>query len=654
MDRFWTKIVAELDDTRTDRRPGWLVAALLLGLTLLVYANSFPGAFILDDLHIVQNSPLVANFDVVTIFRSDYWHGIENSGLYRPLTIFTLALNRLLLGEATWGFHLVNVLLHGSVAVLIWLTLPRWGLPRAVALLAALLFSVHPLHTEVVNLAVGRSELLVALLLTAAFYFARDSGRRAGIPVALCFFAALLAKENAITFLALLPLWEAFRARNWRIWRERWPLYAALLALAGLWLVLRTYVVIATQLPANYSHEGAPLAFVPWGVRVLSALQYQGLYLAKLFLPHKLQVAYSTADLPPFITSPWSLSGLLILVSTAVVAALLVIGWRRRSPIALFATLYAVSFAPTANLFFPIGVTVAERLTYYPSLWFCAGVAAAIGLLLRQQHWRRLGWGLCAVYLLLLAAICVVRNPDFGSETRLWNAEVVDNRGDFLAWQNLAESLSNGRRYLEADAAYRHMLELAPDYPGGLRARSAFFRTLGRYQEALEPASRALAIALERNDLPAVSYDHVELADIYLGLKNYPAALTHLDQVDPRMGVTSRLLVIRGKALAGLDRCQEATETIERIVSLSAQTDIRLPYSLCLLKLGRLEEARLQLEAEVKREETADAWNLIGVVCAQQGDLANAVQAFERASMLAPESQYHRDNLERARALLGR
>ena len=87
-------------EARLSELPRFAIPLFLCLVVSLVYANSFPGAFIFDDIHIVQNNALVKNLDLATIFRSDYWHGIDNTGLYRPLTILSLAVNRLVLGES--------------------------------------------------------------------------------------------------------------------------------------------------------------------------------------------------------------------------------------------------------------------------------------------------------------------------------------------------------------------------------------------------------------------------------------------------------------------------------------------------------------------------------------------------------------------------
>lgn len=624
----------------------WPIYTLLFLGALLAYANSFPGAFLLDDLHIVRKNPLVADVDILAVLRSDYWHGVENSGLYRPLTILSLALNRALLGPAPFGFHLVNVLLHAVVAILLALSLVRWGHSRGLAFMAGALFAVHPLHTEVVNIVVGRSELLVALLLTIGLLCARREGWRADAQVGLCFLLALLAKEHAIVFVALLPLWETFHGQSWGD-RRHWRRIVALALIAVAWLVLRAVAVVETLPRSVYAHEAAPLAHLPWDERVLTALYYQWLYLAKLLIPFRLQGAYSPADLP-FISSPLSLAGTTVLAGSLVALALIVIGWRRRQPVALFATLYLVSFAPTSNLFLPIGVSFAERLAFYPSLWFCAGMAALFGLMAGGAGRARAAWLLFAAYLLVLAVLCVLRNPDFSSETRFWTAEVDDNPSDYLGWQNLAISLVNSRREVEAEAAFAQMLALAPDFPGGLRAWTVYLFDRQRYGEALTVAQRALEIARARDDLTAQSFDHVVLAEIYVAREEFARALGHLDQVDPRMGVTTRSLEARGRALIGMERYQEAAATIERIVGISPRSDIRFHYGLALLRLDRFDEARRELTEHLGQHDGAEGWNLLGVACALQKDWPAAVAAFENAVRRDPDNRRYRENLARA------
>ncbi|KAH9362380.1 hypothetical protein HPB48_018032 [Haemaphysalis longicornis] len=139
---------------------------------------------------------------------------------YRPLTVLTFRLNFAVHGLDPFGYHLVNVLLHALVCLLyhrMCLTL----LPSWTSLLAALLFSAHPIHTEAVTSIVGRAELLSAAFFLGALLFYIRSGAstavfkeqanghwRRCIATFVLATAAMLCKEQGITVLAVCCIYE--------------------------------------------------------------------------------------------------------------------------------------------------------------------------------------------------------------------------------------------------------------------------------------------------------------------------------------------------------------------------------------------------------------------------------------------------------------
>lgn len=622
-----------------------LIPCGLFLLALLVYLNSFPGTFIQDDLHIVRNNPLVAGLDLWRILRSEYWQGIESSGLYRPLTIFSFALNQRLLGSEAWAYHLVNTLLHAGVTVLCWRMLRCWDFSRTQALLAGLLFAVHPIHTEVVNQMVGRSELLAACFLLLALASARGEGPRAAVLTCSFYLAALLSKEHAITFLGLLPLLDGL-VDGWpSLWRRRARLYGALLIMTAAWLLWRKFGVIHEFPPTVLPPEVAPLAYLSWGERLLSAVLLQGLYLLKLVLPLTLQGSYAASDLPDLVTTPLSVPGLLAVLGLALTIWLVACGLRRRHPLGIPALLYLVSFLLTSNLFFPIGVTFAERLAYFPSVWFCAGTATVLAPALQWKRRPWVGVGLTGVYLVLLATLTLLRNPDFSSELRYWGADVRKNPRDHLALVNYAELLAADGRFPEAEAAYRQLFELSPAFAYGYRSRTNFLINQRRFDEALASAQQALALARQRGDRTAAGYDLGDLARIHLERKEYALALSRLDESAEILGPVAFDLELRGAALAGLGRSEEALQAFSK----AGKTVAAVNVALTLFNAGRLKDARSLLEGLTHRDGAdAESWNLLGVVCAQMGDWTAAAAAFKQATVAAPDNAYYRDNLRRA------
>jgi tetratricopeptide (TPR) repeat protein len=626
------------------------IPLLLVLVTFLAYANSFPGIFIQDDIYIVRDNPLVANLDLWKILRSEYWAGIESNGLYRPLTILSLALNRLLLGPEAVGFHLVNVLLHAGVTLLLWHLLRRWDINASVAFLAALLFAAHPIHAEVINIVVGRSELLAALFLLLALVAATGLGRRAAGLTGLYYLAALLSKEHAVTLLLLIPLRDWFVTGSVRQLRARLSLYGVLVGVTVVWLVWRQFVVVQEFHPSLLPPEVLPLAHLTWLNRFLSAVLLQWYYLFKLLLPTGLQGVYAVSDLPLLVDTPLSLRGVMALSSVVAALALLVRGWRRRWLVALPVACYLTAFVLTANLFFPIGVTFAERLAYFPSLWFCAGVAVLAGALFDRPRTRRVGLVVSGGYLLLLLALTVVRNADFSNELRYWEADLRQNPGDHLALINYVGQLIGEERWPEVESAYAQIFEIVPEFAYAYRSRFNFLYDTQRYAEAHAAINKALAISRERGDRTGMAYDLGDLAKLALVHGDYARALALLDESAAILGRDDFDLNLRGQALAGLRRHDEALTAFEQSGNSVALRRVRQDQALAHFNAGQLTAARAELEALTANGEAgAEVWNLLGATAARLGDWPAAVAAFAQAVRLAPDNRYYAENLEQAR-----
>lgn len=536
-----------------------LSGAAIFALALLAYVNSFPGAFILDDHTIVEFNPLVTSFDPIAILRSEYWGPNLHSGLYRPLTIFSLALNQALLGPAPWGFHLVNLLLHGSVALLLFVVLRRWDFSAAIALLAAAIFAVHPLHCEVINEVIGRSELLAALFALAALAFARRAGRHHDLLVSASFLLALFSKEHTITLLVILPLFDAFAEKSWQVWRRRWPLYAGLLAVAVLWLIWKEFGVLHSGRPEIPHPLFVPLYYLSPIDRIVAALQLQWLYLGKLLLPLQQQAVYSgtnffTPGLKTLSFIAWmSVGGVFTLI------ALVLTGIRRWSPLAFSLLLYLLAILPTANLLFPISVNFAERLMYFPSLWFSLFIALALTWLLRNSSNPKAYYLTGCLYVALLLTLCLARNPAFADEIHLWRTEVASDPQNVVAWFYLAESLNRQGDQMGSEEAFRQVLSLDPDFSFDLNRTAALLIEGGREREGLGLALKALKDP--END---VATTKLILAGEYIRQRDFATALYWLDQLPMPVQGGGKYWQMRGETLQGLGRRDEAMKSFEK------------------------------------------------------------------------------------------
>src|SRR5260370_18171820 len=144
------------------------------------------------------------------------------------------ALNCRLGGGRLFGFHFFNLILHAAASLLLFLCLERLlgSSPpaRVMAFVAALVFAVHPLHTEAISSIAGRAEVLAAGFLVAAWILHLEDQQ---IPALICFVLALLSKESAVIFLPLLLVGDYARGK-WKPWLRYAVLAGVTLVYLGL------------------------------------------------------------------------------------------------------------------------------------------------------------------------------------------------------------------------------------------------------------------------------------------------------------------------------------------------------------------------------------------------------------------------------------
>gem|GEM_PF-1355193 len=628
----------------------WLPPLLLLLLACGVYANSFPGDYFLDDYVIVQTNPLVSEPDLFEIFLSDYWGPDVNSGLHRPLVIFSFALKHWLFGPAPFADHLFNVLLHALVSLLVYLTLLRWQMGRAVAWLAAALFAVHPIHTEVVNEAVGRAELLAALGVLLVLFVARavEGWRRYPLLVG-SFLLGALAKENTVTVLAMLPLLDGFRRSGGVVdwWNSHWRDYACLFGSALVWLALRTWGV-QRWVPRDAADPFyTPLKLMEPVERILTALQIQWLYLWKQLFPADLRGIYSGAGYLLPVDSLWPMLGVGILVASLM--ALLIGFWRyqRGSVLGLSVLLYACAFAPTANIFFATGATMADRLAYLPSVWFCLGLATVLARLTERRTLPRLGLVLCGLLLLGYSGRTLVRNNDFASPIALWEADVRRDPLNVSAWLYLANSYWETGDLTKSEAAFRQALQLGPGFTEALFAYASFLLEQKRYTEAL--AHALSAEALKTSDMPNL---YMIVANIYLELGNPQEARRWLEKAHWLYAQDDYFLFLKGWVDEALGDVTGAVASYRQIKVPLEQWRLDARLSTFLLNQKDYLGAEAFLRRSIELGETAETWNNLGIALALQGKAGDAKAAFARAMQLDPDKPGYAENYQRIPAEL--
>ncbi len=193
----------------------WLIAAALLVATLAAYQPAWNGGMLWDDDKHVT-SPELRSPDALPRI----WFDVGATQQYYPVVHSAFWIQHRLWGDATTGYHIVNVVLHVLSALLLFLILRQLAIPGA--LLAAAVFALHPVHVESVAWITELKNTLsgVFCLLAALAYLRYDRNRNAStyaISFGL-FVLALLSKSVTATLSGalLVVLWWQRGRLGWR------------------------------------------------------------------------------------------------------------------------------------------------------------------------------------------------------------------------------------------------------------------------------------------------------------------------------------------------------------------------------------------------------------------------------------------------------
>ena len=378
----------------TGRRAAPFLAALA---AVLLHLPALRNDFVFDDRGVLLQNPLLADVrSAPRLLSVPYWNAPGlTGGLYRPATTLTFALDRALAGGFKPSFfHATNILWHALVTGLLVLLALQMALPAWAALLAGLLFAVHPVHVEAIAGVVGRAELIAAAGILAALLCAALARRREGRAGTLaaagamaCGLVALLAKESAFVLPAVVWIHDrAFPASR--------PLRGRMLVAGGIAVLA---LALGLRAHALGGLGSAPIPFVdnpaasagPLLGRV-AALSVVPRMARLLVWPHPLSADYSYAQIPVPASAfaPGVLLGAVIAVG---IMAAGIVALRRRPALGFALLLIPVSLLLTCNLIVFIGTLLAERLLYLPSAGVCLAVAVLAADAASDRGARRRG-----------------------------------------------------------------------------------------------------------------------------------------------------------------------------------------------------------------------------------------------------------------------
>ncbi|HOK90092.1 MAG TPA: tetratricopeptide repeat protein [Candidatus Hydrogenedentes bacterium] len=490
-----------------------LLPLFLLGMAGTgVYLNTLDGEWVWDDassvlLHRHVQDP--ASF--FQLFKEDqHAFGRGQGNFYRPLVSASFMLDYWLSGgprpdpdhytppldlSPLW-FHLSNIIWHVLAGCLFYLLLLRLGAPEVLAFLTALIYLVHPLHTEAVAYISGRADMMSAAfmyagLLTGVVAVTRSSWFYAGF-TPLFFTLALLSKESSFIFpilwLFLLVFVYFDKKGNDDHGNTPFRLFSphAVIITGAVAGILICYGFLrSTVLRFAESGVGGPGKAL--GMRLLETGQSFFLYLGLLFHPVGLHMERSLDGVPMFYGVIGWFFVLIIVIS-------IILGWMRHWYLPVVGMLwFLAAWLPISGIF-PLNAPMAEHWMYVPMAGFWLALVATLWLLCRYRWVKASLFIITGIFSVYLGFLTIERNHVWRDNETLFRDTLAKNPYSIRVHYNLAVTYEDLKRnWAGARRHYNRVLALqsiAGSGSGGVPemelrlALAGVCEKMGRFAEA--------------------------------------------------------------------------------------------------------------------------------------------------------------------------
>jgi protein O-mannosyl-transferase len=600
----------------------FLIVAAAAILVIFLYNGVLSGPFVFDDENnITENRHIrIRSLGSDELYSAAFQSPIRT----RPVAYVSFALNYFFNGYNPVGYRFINILIHIINGFLLYglarTTFRTPALegslqaPGLAAAFTALVWLIHPLHTQSVAYIVQRmTSLSVTFYLIALLCYARTrqapaGGRRTAL-LAGCASAGLLglgSKEIAATLPVFLFLyeWYFFQRLDLSWLRRCLPGIAAI----GIFMVLISLLFLGSRNPLESIFSSyATGEFSVWQ-RLLTQVRVVCLYISLLLWPSpaRLNLDYDFPISNSLLDPPTTLAGLLLIVGLLYLAVRLA----RQEPLASFSILWFFG-----NLVIESSVirleTVFEHRTYLPSVM---PALAAVFLLFRRVRPK---WAVIAL-LVTLAAVgakwTLDRNRVWSDAVLLWSDCTQKSPLKARPYNNLGTALVDRNRLAEAQSCFQKAIDLKPDYGDAHYNLGYVMIQSGRREEGIRQLMEA--IRLEPQNYMA----HNNLGVAHLLQENYPQAVQHLQE-----------------AL----RLQPDFETARNNLGVALKNQ------------GNLEAAARAFSEAIRiNPNFAEAYNNLGLTLKDQGKLKEAEENFRRALKINPNYETARQNFEETTAMM--
>ncbi|MCP4346704.1 MAG: tetratricopeptide repeat protein [Desulfobacterales bacterium] len=501
-----------------------------------IYCPSINGPYILDDLQNIKGNPHIRLQKISVQGLLDA--GFKSHSSNRPIANISFALNYYFHRYSLAGYHLVNVLIHLITGILLYFLLNEtWCLAEGeksawtVPFFAALLWTVHPLHTESVSYIVQRMNSMASMfyVLSMLFYIwarQQNNKKKRAVFFAGCFFAGLLAlgsKETAATLPFFILLSEFYFFQNLSIKWLKHQIFPLLGGAAFLIILVFLYMKSDPWKIILSGYEGVTFSMTE---RLLTEPRVIWGYVSLLLWPHpsRLNFCWSPVISKSFF-SPWTtLPAILMLAGMMGLAVNFAI---KKHKLFSFCILWFLGNLILESSVLPLQLMFEHR-TYLPSMFL--SLAAVLSVFRAAKYWKihpQAVTGGLIIAVIFLSAWTYQRNTVWSSDIVLWSDCLKKLPSRLLqpgtwggAWvcNNLGEALAKNKQYKKAFDYFFQAFSLKPGSNVCYNIGLTFLKT-GERNKAHEYFQKALSFdsdyAKAHNSIGALLLDENRTEDAF-------------------------------------------------------------------------------------------------------------------------------------------
>lgn len=518
----------------------YMPQGLLIITILVAYINIFQNSFVWDDYDLIVNWPEIRSWQNIPKFLIEATNP-NYPDTYRPIRyIFSIVMYQIS-GAHPFGYHVATILLHSIATLLVYTIIRALTTDKHIPLICAVLFGVHPIHTEAITWISSGMDMIGVVFMLSAIALNLQDNTKHQFWLSL-FFAGLAYFTLEITVvlpLLLILIISIKRAQHIRSMRLSGVFPYAVLAI--LYLYIRWRVVGIQEVFGHIDGRIDRTFFLMMHAIVA--------YTKTLIIPVHLTVNHMLdTGIPSFmieigsafpttltyvrsitITDPHVILGGTILCMSVVG---LLFFWSRVPLVSLALGWMIITFLPVMNII-PGHTLMAERYAYLPSVGYCLLLAILIRNLLTTMK-----NGIGHAMIMVLLGLCITgyisltiqRNAEWKTNITLWETAADRNHYSYIAFTALGKHYVAQREFDKAISAYTHILHFFPEQKMVIGYLTELYIHERRYTDAINLIRSVILLR------PREAEVWIKLGDVYRLIpdsENALAAYQTAQKIDP-------------------------------------------------------------------------------------------------------------------------